>query len=209
VRSQNTSPKRSIPRHSATIRTTSGVVAAEDAREAGPVELDALKHLAALAHPPAGGLVLVNLRAPLPVSPASQSARSVVLPNPGGADTRITYEWAPRSRRSVNPGRATRPRRPVGTQSLLSSSGLARTVFASPPTISRSRVGLPSANRSSAEWRWLYEIRPHQNAALRVRAALGHGWAGGASAVRQTCYVPIYAARSRSIVGGLTAAGPT
>ena len=62
---------------------------------------------------------------------ASQSASSVVLPNPAGADTSVSADSAPRLRRSLSLGRATRPRRRLGTWSLVSSSGPAMTT--SPP----------------------------------------------------------------------------
>ena len=47
--------------------------------------------------------------------PASHAARSVVLPNPAGADTSVSLASAPRPSRSRSRGRATRPRRSFGT----------------------------------------------------------------------------------------------
>jgi len=64
---------------------------------------------------------------PLDARPASQSASSVVLPNPAGADTSISSDSAPRLRRSLSLARATRSRRRLGTRSLVSSSGPAMT----------------------------------------------------------------------------------
>src|SRR6266487_1785849 len=58
---------------------------------------------------------------------ASHCASSVVLPNPAGADTSVSADSAPRLRRSLSLGRATRPRRHLGTWSLVSSSGPAMT----------------------------------------------------------------------------------
>src|SRR5690348_12598247 len=58
---------------------------------------------------------------------ASHSASSVVLPNPAGADTRVSADSAPRLRRSLSLGRTTRLRRHLGTWSLVSSSGPAMT----------------------------------------------------------------------------------
>ena len=58
---------------------------------------------------------------------ASHSVSSVVLPNPAGADTSVSADSAPRLRRSLSLGRATRARRRLGTWSLVSSSGPAMT----------------------------------------------------------------------------------
>src|SRR5690349_4398860 len=60
---------------------------------------------------------------PSAAATASHSASSVVLPNPAGADTRVSADSAPRLRRSLRLRRATRLRRHLGTWSLVSSSG--------------------------------------------------------------------------------------
>ena len=48
-----------------------------------------------------------------------QSASSVVVPNPAGADTNVSLDSAPRRRRSPSLGRVTRARRSFGTYSLV------------------------------------------------------------------------------------------
>src|SRR4051794_14485871 len=53
--------------------------------------------------------------APLAEDDASQSATRVDLPNPGGAETTVSLDRAPRSRSSDRRGRATRPGRGRGT----------------------------------------------------------------------------------------------
>src|SRR6266700_1182461 len=58
---------------------------------------------------------------PSAAATVSHSASSVVLPNPAGADTRVSADSVPRLRR------ATRLRRHLGTWSLVSSSGPAMT----------------------------------------------------------------------------------
>ena len=72
---------------------------------------------------------------------ASHSARSVVLPNPAGAETIINVEAAPRSRRSVNRGRGTRPRRDLGTKNFVWSKGAGTSI--SCPTLSRKSGATP------------------------------------------------------------------
>ena len=64
---------------------------------------------------------------------ASHSASSVVLPNPAGADTSVSADSAPRLRRSLSLGRATEPRRHLGTWSLVSSRGPAMTTAPQEP----------------------------------------------------------------------------
>src|ERR1017187_6716555 len=60
-----------------------------------------------------------------PGASASHSARSVVLPNPAGADTSVSLDSAPRRRRTRSLGRVTRPRRSFGTYSLVAIIGRA------------------------------------------------------------------------------------
>jgi hypothetical protein len=55
---------------------------------------------------------------------ASHSATSVDLPKPTGAEISVSFDSAPRLRRSRSFGRATRPFRSLGMWSLVSSSGL-------------------------------------------------------------------------------------
>src|ERR1700737_174052 len=64
---------------------------------------------------------------------ASHCASSVVLPNPAGADTSVSADSAPRLRRSLSLGRATRPRRDLGTWSLVSRRGPAVTTAPQEP----------------------------------------------------------------------------
>ena len=46
---------------------------------------------------------------------SSHSVSNVVLPNPAGAETSVNFDSAPKFRRVLNLGRATRPRRRRGT----------------------------------------------------------------------------------------------
>jgi hypothetical protein len=61
---------------------------------------------------------------PTPAAPsgrlAIQSTISVDLPNPGGAETRVSRRSVPRRIRSVSRGRATTARRRCGTLSFVS-----------------------------------------------------------------------------------------
>ena len=54
-----------------------------------------------------------------------QSASSVVVPNPAGADTSVSLDSAPRRRRAPCLGRVTRARRSFGTYSLVAINGRA------------------------------------------------------------------------------------
>ena len=80
-----------------------------------------------------------------PAAAASHSVSSVVLPNPAGADTSVSADSAPRLRRSLSLGRATRPRRRLGTWSLVSSSGPAMTTAPQEPHASSGYVITPYA----------------------------------------------------------------
>jgi len=62
---------------------------------------------------------------PLGSDPASHWARSVVLPNPAGAETRVSLAFAPRSSRARRRDRSTTRCRAIGTCSLVAMSGLA------------------------------------------------------------------------------------
>src|SRR5215212_8847204 len=68
----------------------------------------------------------------------SHSARSVVLPNPAGADTSVNLDSPPLRRRSVSLGRVTRPPRSRGTYNLVAITGRAMN---SPSQCARPRPG--------------------------------------------------------------------
>jgi len=84
------------------------------------------------------------------VSP-SHSARSVVLPNPAGADTSVSLDSSPRRKRSVSLGRVTRPRRSFGTYSLVAIIGRAMR-FPTPKCTTASEV-CAAANASARHTR--------------------------------------------------------
>lgn len=75
---------------------------------------------------------------------SSHSARSVVLPNPAGADTSVSFDAAPRRRHSWSRGRVTKPVRSFGTYSLVAITGRA---MASHPRCTTVSDGVPRPNR--------------------------------------------------------------
>src|SRR6201999_4158790 len=95
---------------------------------------------------------------PAAAATVSHSASSVVLPNPAGADTRVSADSAPRLRRSLSLERATRLRRHLGTWSLVSSSGPAMTTAPQEAHTSSGHVVTPDAecrrrvHRAGACW---------------------------------------------------------
>jgi hypothetical protein len=58
---------------------------------------------------------VIDAHGPLVGAAASHSATSVDLPKPAGAEMSVSFDSAPRRRRPMSRGRATRPRRSLGT----------------------------------------------------------------------------------------------
>jgi hypothetical protein len=93
----------------------------------------------------------------------SHAATEVVLPNPAGAETSVSFVSAPSSRRSLNRERGTTPRRRRGMKSLVRTRGLA---MAAPlTTSSRMRPRAYPADRGKQARRML----PYRN---QVRSCL-------------------------------------
>ena len=85
------------------------------------------------------------------VADDSHSASAVVLPNPAGADTSVSFVATPRSSRSVKRGRWTMPPRGLGAYSFVWSrpSGIAGPLYSRPEVATEARSGRSAVRGSS------------------------------------------------------------
>src|ERR1019366_4653738 len=81
-------------------------------------------------------------------------------PNPAGADTSVSADSAPRLRRSLSLGRATRPRCRLGTWSLVASSGPAMTTAPQQPGFTCRQPGTHCQPRSGSPMKRIVPAGP-------------------------------------------------